>query len=160
MKTLATIKYLGVILISLIIYSCSKEAENQIIGEWNLKSITSECLQGDLNEEFELSQSNDICCVTLSTTEMNDSFNITYTSKICQKLHFTNDTQLLIVNEDNSSRDTLTFTYQFVNDSIEACTNNNLCSNFYLNNDQIDFTVPITSQSDLICNRIFTYLKQ
>jgi len=135
--------------------SCSKD-EN-ISGEWNLKSMSSICTQGNLIEEFETFESNGLCCITILTTEVNDTLELTFTTTTCQKLIINNDGQVDIINESNSIRDTSSYIYDIIDDNIEVCPIVNECVNYTLINNEIEITLPIATQSGLTCNRKFIY---
>ena len=159
MKTTFTCQILGIIIMLLVFHSCSKEDGNNIFGEWNLKSINSECSQGTLDEEFEIFQSNDMCCISLSTTEINGSVELTNTVTTCQKLIFRSDNQLEIINENNSVRDTSIFTFEFIDSNIEVCPAVNSCVNYTVIDNEIELSVEITALSGLNCIRKFVYTK-
>ena len=136
--------------------SCTK-GDGNISGEWNLKSMSSICTQGNLIEEFETFESNGLCCITTFTTVVNDTLELTFTTTTCQKLIFNNDGQVDIINESNSIRDTSSYIYDIIDNTIEVCPIVNECVNYTLINNEIEITLPIATQSGLTCDRKFIY---
>jgi len=95
--------------------------------------------------------------VLTSTTEVNDTLEMTFTTTTCQKLIFNNDGQVDIINESNSIRDTSSYIYDIIDNTIEACPIVNECVNYTLINNEIEITLPIATQSGLTCDRKFIH---
>ena len=100
-----------------------------------------------------------MCCLSLSTTEINGSVEQTNTVTTCQKLIFRSDNQLEIINENNSVRDTSIFTFEFIDNNIEVCPAVNSCVNYTVIDNEIEISVEITTLSGLNCIRKFVYTK-
>ena len=149
--------FLGLVTILIISFSCSSEDESNIIGEWNLKSIETECAQGDLSHEAVTFESNDICCISLLTTEKNDTIEITYATSICQKLIFNNDNEIDIITGDNTAQDTVSFPYQVIDNDIEVCVVSNQCINYSIVDNSLELEIEITTRAGLTCNRKLIY---
>lgn len=137
--------------------SCSNEDENKLIGDWDLKSIETTCEQGSLNEEIEIFESNGMCCITVSTIEMNDFVELTYTDTSCSRISFKSENELEIITDNNSSRDTSILMYEIIDESIEVCSLDNQCINYTISNNEIMLSLDITTRTGLTCARNFIY---
>lgn len=149
-------KYVGALIAITVYCSCSNDDPNNIEGEWKLTSITTECVEPNLSEETETLMSNGLCCVSLSSTDTNDTFAITYTQLICEQLTF-QDNELEVISEVGSERDTSYFSYQQNGEDVEVCTAFNQCINYTFSNNEVNLIFDIATITGSSCERIFSY---
>lgn len=152
---------MGLLVNVLFMASCSSNENNPVVGDWQLKAIESNCTLDNTTEEREVVQSGDLCCIRTTNTEMNDTFTLSTTNLFCQKLTFEDDGILTIVSENDSSRDTISFSYNFDNEIIEVCASSTTnCVDYIFNEDEVVLSVEVTTIIGETCDRVFRYRKQ
>ncbi len=157
MDKLLAYNFSGLFLLLLFCIACSTEVENNILGEWNLKHLESTCLEGNITQEIESFESNGFCCINIRTTEIKDTIELTNETNSCQLLIFKENDILDIITQTNLDRDTLSLSYELLDNNIEVCPTGNQCLNYTLINNEIELTIEVTTLSGLSCERKFIY---
>lgn len=161
MKSLNYLPYfiIGLLATSSLITSCDSEESSNILGQWQLKEIVSDCDEENIITVHTLIESDGDCCIETVRTDSSDSNIITFTSQLCQTINLEESGIGSITSADLEGNQTTPINYTVNNTMLEICDADNHCNTYVIESERLVLDLEVTTLSGTRCNRVFSYAR-
>ena len=143
--------------------SCSEDVtlKDELIGSWQLKSITTTCILETSEVTNDKVDANEMGCATLLFTDTTETTILTIEQTLCSLLIIEEDDTALLISGDKIERDTIQLSVHLniEDNSIELCDIDANCINYQYSDFMISTELPLAVMSSSQCTRLLAYSK-